>query len=230
VTIKVERFDLTGQRALVIGNVAPVINALADTYTGVGAMVTTIECRAADIGRRLPAAIATHDSLDTLVSAFDLFFAKPITEVTADELGAVMMANCASQFMVCQHAVVAMRQQHHGGRIVLVTNVLGERGVPNTSVYAAAHGAVHNLIRALAQEVAPFAITVNGIALGWMDWMHDRLDPADQEAARALRFPIIKRAGCAADIGALAVWLSGAGAGYVTGQIFPVDGGLTQHL
>ena len=44
-TIKVERFDLTGQRALVIGNVPPVINALAEAYTGVGAMVTTIDCR-----------------------------------------------------------------------------------------------------------------------------------------------------------------------------------------
>jgi 3-oxoacyl-[acyl-carrier protein] reductase len=113
---------------------------------------------------------------------------------------------------------------------VLVTHVLGERGLPNTSVYAAAHGAVHNLIRALAQEIAPQGISINGVALGWMDWMHDRLDRSDEEANRALRFPIIKRAGLPEDVGPIAVWLAGTGAGYVTGQIFPVDGGLTQHL
>ncbi len=123
-----------------------------------------------------------------------------------------------------------MRQQHHGGSIILITHVLGERGLPHTAAYSAAHGAVHNLIRALAQELAPTHITINGIALGWMDWMTDRLDPNDPEAARALRFPIIKEAGRADDIAAMAIWLSGDGAGYVTGQVFPLDGGLTQHL
>jgi NAD(P)-dependent dehydrogenase (short-subunit alcohol dehydrogenase family) len=60
--------------------------------------------------------------------------------------------------------------------------------------------------------------------------MHDRLDPTDEEANRALRFPIIKRAGIAADVGPIAVWLAGTAVGYVTGQLFPLDGGLTQHL
>ncbi len=115
-------------------------------------------------------------------------------------------------------------------RQVLVTHVLGERGLPNTSAYAAAHGAVHNLIRALAQEVAPHGIAVNGIALGWMEWMDDRLDLNDVEADRAVRFTIAKRVGTPEDVGPIAVWLAGTGVGFVTGQIFPVDGGLTQHL
>jgi NAD(P)-dependent dehydrogenase (short-subunit alcohol dehydrogenase family) len=63
-----------------------------------------------------------------------------------------------------------------------------------------------------------------------MEWMGDRLDRTDEEANRALRFPIIKRAGIAADVGPIAVWLAGTAIGYVTGQLFPVDGGLTQHL
>ena len=107
----------------------------------------------------------------------------------------MFLANYAVQFYACQAAIEVMLQQGNGGTIVLVTHVLGERGLPNTSVYAAAHGAVHNLIRALAQEIAPAGISINGIALGWMEWMHDRLDRADEEANRALRFPIIKRAG-----------------------------------
>jgi hypothetical protein len=63
-----------------------------------------------------------------------------------------------------------------------------------------------------------------------MEWMGDRLDRTDEEADRALRFPIIKRPGVAADAGPIAVWLAGTAVGYVTGQLFPVDGGLTQHL
>jgi NAD(P)-dependent dehydrogenase (short-subunit alcohol dehydrogenase family) len=123
-----------------------------------------------------------------------------------------------------------MRQQGKGGNIVLITQVLGERGLPNCSVYAAAHGAVFNFIRALAQEVAAERVSVNGIELGWMDWMTDRIDPSDEEAQRALRFTMSKRAGTANDVGPIAVWLSGSGVGFVTGQIFALDGGLTQHL
>jgi NAD(P)-dependent dehydrogenase (short-subunit alcohol dehydrogenase family) len=87
----------------------------------------------------------------------------------------VFMANCATQFHTCQAAIAVMLQQGQGGNIVLVAHVLRERGLPNTSVYAAAHGPVHNLIRAPAKEMAPHKISLNGVALGWMDWMHDRL-------------------------------------------------------
>ena len=127
-------------------------------------------------------------------------------------------------------AVERMLAQGTGGNIVLVTSVLGERGLPNTSIYSAAHGAVQNFIRALAQEVAPHGISVNGIALGWMSWMEDRLDPSDPDAGRAVRFTIAKRAGEPEDIGPMAVWLAGTGVGYVTGQTFQLDGGLTEHL
>jgi NAD(P)-dependent dehydrogenase (short-subunit alcohol dehydrogenase family) len=165
-----------------------------------------------------------------MASAADRFLAKPVTAITSDELVEVFMANYATQFYACQAAIDVMLRQGTGGNVVLVTHVLGERGLPNTSAYAAAHGAVHNLIRALAQEVAPHGISVNGIALGWMDWMHDRLDRTDEEANRARRFPIIRRPGVPEDVGPIAVWLAGTGVGYVTGQIFPIDGGLTQHL
>jgi NAD(P)-dependent dehydrogenase (short-subunit alcohol dehydrogenase family) len=168
--------------------------------------------------------------LEILASAPDRFLAKPITAITPDELTEVFMANYAVQFYAAQAGIEVMLQQGTGGHIVLITHVLGARGLPNTSAYAAAHGAVHNLIRALAQEIAPRGISINGVALGWMDWMHDRLDRADEEAKRALRFPIIKRAGLPEDVGPITVWLSGTGVSYVTGQIFPVDGGLTQHL
>lgn len=230
-SINVEHFDLTGRNALVMNAETPAGGAIADAYEEAGAQVQRLNtCTAEDVGPAVRKAAANLGGMQILASAPDCFMAKPITEITPDEMVRVMMANYAVQFYACQAAIDVMRQQGTGGNIILVTHVLGERGLPNTSAYAAAHGAVHNLIRALAQEVAPHGIFVNGVALGWMNWMDDRLDPKDVEANRAIRFTISKRAGVPEDVGPIAVWLAGTGVAYVTGQIFPVDGGLTQHL
>jgi NAD(P)-dependent dehydrogenase (short-subunit alcohol dehydrogenase family) len=227
----VEHFDLTGRNALVLSAETPAGQAIVEAYAEAGARVVGVNTPSASEAEQVVRrAAADLGGIQILASAPDRFLAKPVTSITPDEAAEVLMANYAVQFHACQAVIDVMLQQTPGSTIVLVTHVLGERGLPNTSVYAAAHGAVHNLIRALAQEIAPAGISINGIALGWMEWMHDRLDPDDEEAQRALRFPIIKRAGVPADIGAIAVWLAGTAVGYVTGQIFPLDGGLTQHL
>src|SRR5262245_30548738 len=229
--IIVEHFDLTGRNALVLSAETPAGHAIAAACEEAGARVTRLNTlHASEIGQAVKRAVTDMGGLQILASAPDRFLAKPVTAITPDEVAQVVMANFTAQFSACQVGIEVMLQQGQGGNIVLVTHVLGERGLPNTSVYAAAHGAVHNLIRALAQEIAPRGISINGIALGWMEWMHDRLDRTDEEANRALRFPIIKRAGAPEDVGPIAVWLAGTAVGYVTGQIFPVDGGLTQHL
>ena len=230
-SLSVDHFDLTGRSAVVLSAETPAGGAIADAYGEAGARVTRLQTLPPDeVGAAVTRASADLGGLQILASAPDRFLAKPVTAITPDEMAAVMAANYASQFYACQAAVEVMMQQGTGGNLVLVTHVLGERGLPNTSVYGAAHGAVHNLIRALAQEVAPYGISVNGIALGWMDWMDDRLDRDDDEANRAIRFTISKRTGTPDDVGPIAVWLAGTGVGFVTGQLFPVDGGLTQHL
>jgi NAD(P)-dependent dehydrogenase (short-subunit alcohol dehydrogenase family) len=227
----VEHFDLSGRNALVLSAETPAGTAVAEAYAEAGANVTRLPTLpAGEVGPAVKRSAGEMGRLHILASAPDRFLAKPVAAITPDELQEVMTANYATQFYACQAGIEVMLRQGTGGNIVLVTHVLGGRGLPNTSAYAAAHGAVHNLIRALAQEVAPDGISINGVALGWMDWMDDRLDQTDEEARRALRFPIVKRAGSPADVGPIAVWLAGTAVGYVTGQVFPVDGGLTQHL
>lgn len=234
----VEHFDLSGRRAVVLRTDNPAGGAIADGYEEAGAKVVRLnDTEASQVGASVAAAADALGGLDILACAPDLFVAKPVAEVTEAELGAVMTANFTSQFLAVQAALPFLRNNVHNnvhnngsGNIVLVTSVLGERGLPNTSIYSAAHGAVFNLIRALAQELAPEGISINGIELGWMEWMNDRIDARDEQAARAVRFTMTKRAGRATDVGPLAVWLSGDSVGFVTGQIFPLDGGLTQHL
>jgi len=226
-----EHFDLSGKRAVVYAANTPAGQAIANAYEEAGATVQRVDLvPASAVADAVEEAATSLGGIDVLVSAVDKFLAKPIGEVEPGDIGEIMMANFAASFAATQCAVAHMLTQGTGGNIVLLTHVLGERGLPNTSVYSAAQGAVQNFIRSLAQEVAPHSISVNGIALGWMEWMTDRLDPEDPEAARAVRFTMSKRAGTVDDVGPLAVWLAGSGVGFVTGQIFPVDGGLTQHL
>jgi NAD(P)-dependent dehydrogenase (short-subunit alcohol dehydrogenase family) len=168
--------------------------------------------------------------LDCVASCGDTFFAKPIGEVTDAELHAVLAENFHAAFFLARAAAGELKRRGNGGTLTFVTHVLGERGLQNTTVYGAAHAAIQALVRALAQELGPHGIRANGIALGWMDWMRDRIAPGNENAERAVRFTIAKRAGSVDDIGPLAVWLAGTGAGYVTGQTFAVDGGLLQHL
>lgn len=169
--------------------------------------------------------------LDMVTVAPDLFLAKPIAKITDTDLARVMQVNFSSHFFAIRAASEEFRRQGQPGRIVCVTSVLGERGLPHTTAYGAAHGAVQNLVRGAAQELAADGIMVNGIALGWMDWMDDRIDPNDEEAQRAVRFVAMRRKGQPEEVGPLAVYLSSEVATrYITGQIFPVDGGLLQHL
>ena len=168
--------------------------------------------------------------LDIVASCPDLFIGKPIGRTTDAELQHVMAVNFNAQFFAARSASGEMLKNEAGGNIVLVTHVLGERGVTNTAAYGAAQAATQSLVRSLAQELGPHRISINAISLGWMEWMDDRLDPEVEDAGRAVRFTIMKRAGQAEEIGPLALWLAGSGVGYVTGQVFAVDGGLLQHL
>lgn len=229
--VDIDHYDLSGRRALVFAADLPAGVAAAAALAEAGAAVAGVDLvPAAEAAEAVEAGVRSLGGIDVLVSAADRFLAKPIGDVTAGEVGEILAANFTATFAATQRAAAHLLEQGRGGSIVLLTHVLGERGLPNTSVYSAAQGAVQNLIRALAQELAPHGISVNGIALGWMEWMTDRLDPEDPEAARAVRFTMSKRAGRPEDIGPMVVWLSGSGAGFVTGQVFPVDGGLTQHL
>ena len=227
----IEHYDLSGRRAVVVGANTPAGSAIVEALTEAGAAVSSADATedAVTAGDAVERARDELGGLEIAVSATDLFFAKPIAEVTDGELARVTAANFSVPFAVARAASGALAESG-SGRLILVSHVLGERGVTNTSAYGAAHAATQSLVRTLSQELGPQGTVVNGISLGWMEWMQDRLDPADQEAMRATRFPILKRTGTGEDVGPMAVWLSGSGAGYVSGQIFTIDGGLLQHL
>jgi NAD(P)-dependent dehydrogenase (short-subunit alcohol dehydrogenase family) len=175
--------------------------------------------------------------IDILVNAGDAYIGKPAVETTDLEFNRIVQVCLAGTFHACRAAGKEMLKQAAGGRagrIINVSSVLGERGLANSAAYCAAQAGVLNLTRALSQEWAGAAsgasgITVNAIAQGWMEHTAAIGDP-NPEANQTVRFVPMKRAGRADELGPLAVWLASDAAGYVTGQVLFVDGGLTTHL
>jgi NAD(P)-dependent dehydrogenase (short-subunit alcohol dehydrogenase family) len=167
--------------------------------------------------------------IDILVNAPDLFLGKPAAETTDIEFNRVMQVNLAGTFHACRAVGKEMLKQGTAARIINVSSVLGERGLANAAAYCAAQAGVLNLTRALAQEWGPHHITVNAIAQGWMEYSPAIGDP-NPEANQTVRFVPMKRAGKADEVAALALYLASDSAGYVSGQVLFVDGGLTTHL
>jgi NAD(P)-dependent dehydrogenase (short-subunit alcohol dehydrogenase family) len=227
----IDHYDLAGRRAVVVGADTPAGAAITDAFREADATVVaaTGVTTSEEAGTAVERARDELGGLEIVVCATDHFLAAPIAETTDEELSAVVATNFTIPFAAARAAATALAGGD-SGRLILVTHVLGERGVTNTSAYAAAHAATQSLVRTLSQELGPQGTVVNGISLGWMEWMQDRLDPGNDEAQRATRFPIMKRTGSPEDIGPMAVWLAGTGAGYVSGQVFTIDGGLLQHL
>ena len=162
-----------------------------------------------------------------LVYNADATLAKPIAKTGDAEFAHVQAVNLSGAFYAARAWV---RELGAGppGRLIFVTSLLGERGVNHLSAYAASKAGVLGLAAALSQELAP-TVTVNCIATGWMDWTIGRGsdDPAEN---LLLRFIPMRRFGGAENLGALAVLLASDAAGFMSGQTFHVDGGVSAHL
>lgn len=204
------------------------IDTATDVSTGQGALVMVNQV-AKELGQ-----------LDIVVNAPDAFLGKPSTKISDAEWSKVIAQNLSATFFVCRAAGKQLLKNpsaslrtgldaRNRGRIINVTSVLGERGLPNASAYGAAHAGVMNLTRSLAEEWAAQGVTVNAIALGWMEDSAALGDPTP-DANQTVRFIPMKRPGRADEVAPLALYLASDAAGYITGQIMYVDGGLSVHL
>jgi NAD(P)-dependent dehydrogenase (short-subunit alcohol dehydrogenase family) len=171
--------------------------------------------------------------IDILVNVAASFHAEPATRTTDADWAKVIGQNLNATFFACRAVgKLMLKSESTGrsrGRIINVASALGDRGMANASAFCAAQAGILNLTRALAQEWAAQGITVNAIALGWMDG-----DPAlaggSPQADQTVRYIPMKRTGQADEVAPLAVYLASDASGYVTGQVLYVDGGLSVHL
>jgi len=142
----------------------------------------------------------------------------------AEDWDAVLRTNLTGAHFCAQQAMAVMMRARYG-RIINVTSVVAETGNPGQANYVAAKAGLIGLTRALAVEIASRNITVNAVAPGFI--VSPMTDPLPQEVKNGLvaRVPL-GRMGTDAEVAAAIVFLASDEAGYITGAVLDVNGGL----
>lgn len=125
-------------------------------------------------------------------------------------------------YYVTKRLLPKMMARKHGGRIVNMASLSGLKGMAGQTNYSAAKAALIGATKALAQEVAPRGVTVNAVAPGFIET--DMTKDLPQEQLKAL-VPM-KRFGTPEEVAALVAFLCSDIAGYITGEVVSINGGL----
>jgi len=173
------------------------------------------------------AAVNTFGKIDVLINSAGINIRGAIDELSHDDFSKVMNVNVHGTWL-SSRAVVPFMKENKSGRIINLASTLGLVGLANRTPYTASKGAVVQMTRALAIELAPFNIMVNAICPG--PFLTDMNIPiADSEEARniVLGSTALGRWGQLEEIQGAAIFLSSDAASYMVGSILTVDGGWT---
>lgn len=150
----------------------------------------------------------------------------PVDEMSDEQWRRTVATNLDAVFDMVKHGVAQMKRQGGGGRIVIVSSTAGQRGEAFHCDYAATKGAVISMVKGLSTELAPHGIYVNCVAPGWVatDMAAPALnDPASRE--RVFRTIPLGRVATPDEIAGPILFLCTEHAGFITGEIFNVNGG-----
>jgi 3-oxoacyl-[acyl-carrier protein] reductase len=168
--------------------------------------------------------IAERGRIDILVNNAGITRDNLLLRMKPDEWDAVIATNVNGLYY-CSQAVLRPMIRQRGGRIINMSSVVGLMGNPGQVNYAASKAAILGFTKALAREVASRQITVNAVAPGYIET--DMTAELPDEARKALLDAIpVQRIGRPEDVAEAVVFLASEGAGYITGQVLQVNGGL----
>jgi len=149
---------------------------------------------------------------------------KPIWDISDDEWRLGIETNLSGTFYCCRSVMKYFVDQGHG-KIINIASGNGMRGARGDYMYGTAKAGVINLTRILAITFAQSNIQVNCIAPGYVDVRHMQPEPAVGETNRTAKFIPVGRFGIPDDIGYLVLFLASSSSDYITGGLFPNDGG-----
>ena len=241
-------FDLTGKNALVTGASGGIGGAIAKALVEAGATVALsgtrvepLEALAAELGGKahvLPCNLSDKEavealpkqaaelmgSVDILVNNAGITRDQLFMRMSDDEWDSVLNVNLTSTMRLCKGVLRGMMKSRWG-RIVNISSIVGATGNPGQGNYAASKAGMVGMSKSLAYEVATRGITVNCVAPGFIATaMTDKLNDDQKEKINA-QIPTA-RMGTPEEIAAAVLYLASQEAGYTTGTVLHVNGGM----
>ncbi|MFP5360772.1 MAG: 3-oxoacyl-ACP reductase FabG [Actinomycetes bacterium] len=228
------------RHVLVTGAARGIGRSLAEAFVANGDTVSTIY-RGGDLPDGVTGAIADVTDTDAVNAAFDELEAQHgrvrvlvanagitrdglLMRMSDDDFSQVLDVNLTGTFRCVRRAVNSMMRERYG-RIILIGSVVGLMGNPGQVNYSASKSALVGMARSITREVGARGITTNVIAPGFITTDMTAELPEDTVKQYESTIPA-KRFGSTAEVAAAAVYLASDAAGYVSGAVLPVDGGL----
>ena len=216
-----------GHHVICVSRSAESCGAVADAINAAGGSAQSLAVDVADNAAVLAASeqlLEEHGNIDILVNNAGITKDGLLFRMRDDAWSDVIDTNLTSCFSWIKHLARPMTRKRWG-RIINISSVVGLTGNAGQANYAAAKAGMLGLTKSLAKEFAVRNVTVNAVAPGFSATDMTAMLNEEQQKAIVGVIPM-KRMGSAADIAHATAFLASEEAGYITGQVFTVDGGM----
>ncbi|MDP9267565.1 MAG: 3-oxoacyl-[acyl-carrier-protein] reductase [Acidobacteriota bacterium] len=170
------------------------------------------------------AAVAKFGRLDILVNNAGITRDQLIMRMKRADWDAVMNTNLTGAYLCTQAAVTPMLKQRYG-RIINITSIFGQIGQSGQANYSASKAGLIGLTMSVAREVGSRSITSNAVAPGWIETEMTKDLPQEMKD-QVLKMIPLGRTGTDIDIANAVRFLASEEAGYITGHVLSVNGGM----